>query len=145
MECHGSIHFLQCAARCNLNIWPAEGLQIEVDMETVRTESPLPECPKCVGVARPNILMFGDAGWIEDRSEDQLIRYKDWQDSVRDKKVAILEFGAGVGVPTVRWECEMAHGQLIRVNPRDTEAPKGAIVLPMGALEAINRIDALLA
>ena len=32
---------------------------------------PLPACPKCGGLARPNVLMFGDAGWDESRSWQQ--------------------------------------------------------------------------
>jgi hypothetical protein len=34
--------------------------------------------------------------------------------------------------------------QLIRVNPRDPEAPPGSIVLPVGALQAIQAIDTMI-
>src|SRR5262245_41039497 len=60
LECHGSIHHLQCAERCTPDVWPADGVEVEVDEATVRARSELPRCPRCGAVARPNILMFGD-------------------------------------------------------------------------------------
>jgi NAD-dependent SIR2 family protein deacetylase len=141
VECHGTIHFLQCTRHCT-EIWPAEGLVVEVDAATIRATSPLPACPHCGALARPNVLMFGDCEWRSDRSDAQSERYLRWLSSVDGKQVVILEFGAGTSVPTVRHECERRRGQLIRVNPRDAEVPPRAISLPLGALEAIERIDA---
>jgi hypothetical protein len=56
----------------------------------------------------------------------------------------VIEFGAGSSVPTVWRECELRGGQLIRVNPRDTGAPPGSIVLPVGALQAIEAVDRMI-
>ena len=50
-ECHGSIHHLQCLARCGDAVWPADGFLPEVDMAACRLSSPLPRCPVCHGVA----------------------------------------------------------------------------------------------
>ena len=88
--------------------------------------------------------MFGDGGWISNRSDEQQRRYRDWLEQLAGKRLAMIEFGAGTAVPTVRWECEDRGGQLIRVNPRDTEAPPGSIVLPVGALQAIQAIDTMI-
>jgi len=52
--------------------------------------------------------------------------------------------GAGLAVPTVRYECEKAGGNLIRVNPRDTDAPRGSIVIAAGAMEALQEIDRII-
>ena len=68
-ECHGSIHHLQCTRPCTRAIWSAEGLTIDIDMERFRAREPLPRCPRCGAMARPNILMFGDWSWVEDRTE----------------------------------------------------------------------------
>jgi hypothetical protein len=87
--------------------------------------------------------MFGDGGWLPHRSEEQERRYHAWLKSVSGKRLAVIEFGAGTGVPTVRYECETRGGRLIRVNPRDTSAPPDSIVLPLGALEAIRAVDAI--
>ena len=76
-----------------------------------------------------------------ERSEEQQERYHRWLGQIRGKWLAIIELGAGIGVPTVRCECEIRGGTLIRVNPRDTDAPPGSIVLPLGALQAIRALD----
>jgi NAD-dependent SIR2 family protein deacetylase len=147
-ERHGSILYLQCAEPCHHDIWPAGELQIEVDPETIRTQSSLPRCPNCGGVSRPNILMFNDGDWLTFRCEEQLNRYNNWLGQVSDKRVVAIEFGAGLAIPTVRNECEQWATTLIRVNPREAEIPAiyagEAISLSLGALEAIRQIEALL-
>lgn len=144
LECHGSILYFQCAQVCCQEIWPAGEFEISIDMETMNATSELPKCKKCEGIARPNILMFGDFDWQPFRSQTQEQHYREWLKTVSTKKLAAIEFGAGEAVPTVRNECDQIGSRLIRVNPRDTEVPEGAISIPLGALEAIRRIDVLL-
>lgn len=144
LECHGSIHYLQCTEICSRDIWPTADLTVSVDEQTIRATSTLPACIHCQSVARPNILMFGDFEWDSGRHDEQAQRYYEWLRSVRAKNLAIIEFGAGQSVPTVRHECQSQPGKLIRVNPRDHQAPADAISIPLGALDAIRRIDALL-
>ena len=67
VECHGSIRFLQCVEGCSDAIWSAEETQVSVEENTVRARPPLPACVRCGGLARPNVLMFGDGGWVPDR------------------------------------------------------------------------------
>lgn len=59
-----------------------------------------------------------------------------------------IEIGAGVGVPTIRMLSErvarVPNATLIRVNPRDKQVLDGHISLPLGGLDAIKRIDAIL-
>lgn len=140
MECHGSIMHLQCVSRCCDAIWPAGPFTADIDHENLRAEGDLPSCPHCGGLARPNILMFGDGGWLFERTEHQALRYREWLGRLANQSLVIIELGAGEAVPTVRHECERARGQLIRINPRDTDAPGDAIVVEMGALEALNQI-----
>jgi NAD-dependent SIR2 family protein deacetylase len=142
LECHGSIHFLQCADLCRRAIWPADGVCIDVDEATVRATSELPTCPHCGGIARPNVLMFGDWGWLHDRHDEQRRRYGEWLRRVEGHRVVAIELGAGLAIPTVREECEGRADVLIRVNPREPETPAGGIALPVGALEALTKIDA---
>ncbi|MCJ7525789.1 MAG: NAD-dependent protein deacetylase, partial [Candidatus Aminicenantes bacterium] len=54
-ECHGSLHYLQCLANCSDRIWPAADLDIVVEEETMRAQPPLPVCPDCGRLARPNV------------------------------------------------------------------------------------------
>jgi NAD-dependent SIR2 family protein deacetylase len=144
LECHGSIHHLQCVQGCTEEIWPAEDTAISVDEATIRARLPLPQCIRCSGLARPNVLMFDDWEWIPHRTEEQEQRYRQWLGEVAGNRLVAIEFGAGSGVPTVRRECERRGGQLIRVNPRDTGAPPGSIVLPVGALQAIEAVDRMI-
>lgn len=141
LECHGSINNLQCAEGCTRSIWPADDVTVSIDANTIRARPPLPKCVHCGRLARPNILMFGDWGWHPHRSEEQQQRYHCWLEQLAGKRLTIIEFGAGTGVPTVRWECERHTGQHVRVNPRDSEAPPGSIVLPVGALQAIHAVN----
>ena len=141
LECHGSIHYLQCSHLCSEDIWPAGDLKVEVDAETIRAAPPFPACPRCGNVARPNILMFGDFDWLSSRCDRQHARYGRWLEATRGKRIAAIELGAGTAIPTVRLECTQRAGVLVRVNPREPQTPPGGIALPAGALEAILRID----
>ena len=147
-ECHGSIHHLQCSCSCQSDIWSAAELTVTVDPRTFRASCALPKCPSCGTLARPNILMFGDWGWIPDRTEAQEQRLGDWLRAVRDVPLAVIECGAGTGVPTVRWRCEQAAADagapLVRINPHEPGGPDGTISIAAGALEALRAIDQVL-
>jgi NAD-dependent SIR2 family protein deacetylase len=143
VECHGSIHHLQCAQSCDGKIWPAI-VSVKVDRETMRAVGPLPRCPSCGGLARPNILMFGDGYWISDRTDDQTAKFLVWAKSVAGKRMVVIECGAGTAIPTVRMQSERAarwsDGLLIRINPRESQVPSGYISLPMPTVAAVDLI-----
>ena len=147
VECHGSIHHLQCTASCADEIWEADGETVSVNEGTFRALEPLPRCPNCGAVARPNILMFDDASWLSHRTDAQHERYVTWlKKLVRSTwaKLAVVELGAGNAVPTVRRTSERVllptSGRLIRINPNEYDVPTGQIGLPFGAAEGIQRI-----
>jgi NAD-dependent SIR2 family protein deacetylase len=144
IERHGSIHFLQCTRKCGVGIWPSDGVRVEVDEATIRATSALPACPGCGGLARPNILMFEDPHWNFARLEVQYSAYQAWLRLAKRRRIVAVEIGAGLAIPTVRVECEEEAGTLIRINPREPETHEGGIALPLGALDALTRIDALL-
>ncbi|WP_091380540.1 SIR2 family NAD-dependent protein deacylase [Actinokineospora alba] len=147
-EVHGSIHHLQCLLPCRSAIWPADDVAIEVDPETMRATGPLPECPSCGALARPNILMFGDYTWVPDRSQRDLDALASWRRSQLGKRLVVVEIGAGNAIPTVRRQAELASaatGALIRINPREPEVRHGrGISLPMPAAEALGEIQSRL-
>lgn len=123
-ECHGSIHFLQCTVDCGQPVWSAQAESVEVDPDTARAALPLPACPACGALARPNILMFGDAEWVPDRTAEQLREHAGWLRAQRaaGARVGVVEIGAGSAIPTVRREAEVASaasGALVRINPRE--------------------------
>jgi NAD-dependent SIR2 family protein deacetylase len=144
VECHGSIHHLQCNGGCGRPIWPASGVFVEVDEATIRARSELPRCPDCGALARPNILMFGDWDWDSTRTAGQQARYEAWLRGVKGRRVVAIELGAGLAIPTVRRECELHAETLIRINPREPETPRDGIGIPLGALEALRGIDTVM-
>jgi len=145
-EAHGSIHHLQCAEGCGKDIWSADGIDVPIDEATMRAVPPLPSCPRCGGLARPNILMFGDYDWVPHRSQAQLDELNTWRRANRD--LVVIELGAGQAVPTVRRQSELASaatGALVRVNPREPEIRHGrGVSLASGALATLTELDALL-
>jgi NAD-dependent SIR2 family protein deacetylase len=142
-ECHGSIHHLQCLDGCHEGIWPADDFQPELDEEACLLRSEFPLCPRCRGIARPNILMFGDWGWTATRSEAQEARLHAWLRQVRH--VLVIEVGAGTNIPTVRRLGERLPGQLIRINPTEPElSPGRGVSIAAGGLAALRAIDAVL-
>ncbi len=145
LECHGSIGHLQCSRPCSSEIWDAGDAEVAVDEETFQAREPLPECPDCGRVARPNILMFGDGRWIHRRSNEQESRMMSWVEAVGVRPVVVIECGAGTAIPTVRWHCESMAARelasLVRINPREPQAPRGAVSIASGALDALRAID----
>eukprot|EP00698_Gefionella_okellyi_P019408 TRINITY_DN5946_c0_g1_i1.p1 TRINITY_DN5946_c0_g1~~TRINITY_DN5946_c0_g1_i1.p1 ORF type:complete len:303 (-),score=27.50 TRINITY_DN5946_c0_g1_i1:26-934(-) len=152
IECHGSIHHLQCFSGCNKIIWDAKSTltSLVVDAEFMASK-PLPQCQSCAGLARPNILMFGDDGWNSDRTDTQYDRYQSWSDQLpKGTPVVVIEMGAGLSVPTIRHTSEYwlrkqsVKTTLLRINPRESEGPTGTISIPCGSKEALVMIrDAL--
>jgi len=144
-ECHGSIHHLQCASLCCHDIWRAESVEVTVDPRTFRARHPLPECPRCGGLARPNVLMFGDWNWIPHRSHAQETHFGRWLDGLGDSNLVVIEIGAGSAVPTVRFGSERAASRstatLVRINPRESMTPRRQIGIAGNALETLSAVD----
>lgn len=149
MEVHGTFEKMQCTQGCGSGLLPADGLQVTIDESTMRTREPLPTCPHCQSLIRPNILMFNDWEWDGSRTEEQESRLRAWLRDVGSAPLVIVECGAGTAVPTVRYFCEQvadhAQRKLIRINVREPHVPKGHISLAVGALEGLRAIDEYLA
>ena len=149
VECHGAIQFFQCLAGC-CELYPAPPDQVAVDPETLRAAPPLPACPRCQQLARPNILMFGDGGWDQARTVAQERRLDRWLAELERAraKLVVVECGAGTAIPSVRVTGEhLAQrfaGTLIRINPREPGGPRGTVSIAGGARETIERIERML-
>jgi NAD-dependent SIR2 family protein deacetylase len=146
-ECHGSIHHLQCMRPCTETIWRADGFLPEVDEVQCTLMNALPACPHCGGLARPNILMFGDGEWIADRTDAQAKRL---MGRLRlAQRPVVVEIGAGSAIPSVRSFSHMVvqqhHGRLVRINPTESGVPSRAdAALACRGLEALLAIDAIM-
>ena len=149
-ECHGSIHHLQCLSECNSDIWSADDFAPDLDEENCLLLNPPPSCPKCGGIARPNVMMFGDWGWAPQRTNAQSHRQEQWLQSITDnQRIVVVELGAGTAIPSVRHFSQRIiyeySGRLVRINPREFVVPTSADVgLASGSMEALSAIDKML-
>ncbi len=165
MECHGSIHFVQARdpSITTSTILPATeiGIQnIELDEQfnvknkvptmSLLTKKKIKEEEEEEEEAiptRPNILMFGDSNFVEDRYLKQQNKMNEFLQSIKEAKqqVAIIEIGAGLAVPRVRWTSEELQNKLgcklIRINPLESQGPKGTTIsISLGCLDAMKSI-----
>jgi NAD-dependent SIR2 family protein deacetylase len=137
VECHGSAHSLQCSVDCMGLVWPADKLTPVVDMADCRLRSPLPRCPECGAVARPNILMFNDYRWNDNRIDVQYGRLRRWLGTAT--RAVVIELGAGKSVPAVRRMSESLDVPLVRINSREWQVSgSDQIGLRCGALEGLT-------
>jgi NAD-dependent SIR2 family protein deacetylase len=146
VECHGSLQHLQCVKPCCAATWPApDETPFAVDPATLRAQDELPRCPMCSGLARPNVLMFGDGAWNPGRTAAQQIRFRLWLRRIARGKLLVVEVGAGTAIPAVRQTAEQlaaaAGTPLVRINPHEAEGPPGTISLAEGARSALEKID----
>ena len=141
VEIHGSIHAMQCLRPCSDDTWSAAPFTPDVDTATCRLVGELPRCPRCGGLARPNILMFGDRGWLGARHEAQERVLESWV--AQAGRVTVVEIGAGTAIPTVRMLSERLGADVIRINAREAHARRADVIgLKGGALATLAALDA---
>ena len=148
VECHGSFSQLQCRQPCSQSLWSAASTNVSIEEATMLANDPLPQCPHCNQIARPNILMFGDYQWIGDRTHAQLDRFNSWLSKISKSEIVIIEIGAGTAVPSIRNMSaklmQQKNATLIRINPREPRGPDGTISIAKPGLETLQQINELL-
>jgi NAD-dependent SIR2 family protein deacetylase len=118
VECHGSIDYMQCINKCRKRIWSTNNaLRLNVDPKTDCVSGRLPHCPYCKKLARPNVLMFGDLEFLDNRLNEQTFHYETFKSNIikAKTKLLVIELGAGTAVPTVRHESAVTF-----IDPRWT-------------------------
>lgn len=143
-ECHGAIHALQCTVPCTDEIWTDPTLKFDIEPQQMRAIGRLPTCPYCGAIARPNVLMFNDGEWLSHHSDQQRQRFNTWKKRMVYKRKVIIELGAGSTLGGVRSIGNYLPGTLIRINPDEAQGPQGTLSLAMGALEALQAIEAII-
>lgn len=147
-EVHGTIHVDQCLAACGREPWETTTMP-EIDEATMRAVPPLPSCPGCGGLARPNVLMFGDWAYDGVLAQAQDRRFQDFLHAVEGSDIVVVECGAGTAIPTIRLLGEQlvrrVGATLVRINPGEPRVPSGQIAIAAGAAETLARIDDALA
>jgi len=153
---HGKHARFQCQKKCSDQTWI-------LDHSVIEEMTEFPQCPRCGETSlRPNVFMFEDSGYIEDRDESD--NFQAWMKQTesqlkRGKRCVILEVGCGTRVPTVRiWTQTMlakySNLFLVRINPKHTRwtftrtppnhLKNRFIPIRMGALEFMQRLGKLL-
>ena len=146
-EVHGSIHWLQCQACCNNKLWYNDAV-FRIDETTMRACDPLPVCSCCGKVCRPNIVMFSDYSWLQERIRTQNIAFDQFLKNNHGSRIAVIEMGAGTTIPTIRVMSErigqnLEHATVIRINSREPSIGSPHISMACGALAGLQDIDAL--
>ena len=133
---------------CVSGVWSAEQFVPEVDADTCHLLNEPPACPVCGGLARPNVLMFGDWNWVSGRSDAQRRAETNWLSSHAQAlpRLVIVEMGAGTAIPSVRrfsHRISQEYGApIIRINPRESQVPSSRdIGFATGSVEALRGID----
>ncbi|MGC8768650.1 SIR2 family NAD-dependent protein deacylase [Calditerrivibrio sp.] len=146
-EIHGSIHYLQCIRPCCDEIW-LNNETIEIDIDSMRAKN-IPMCRYCNKVARPNILMFGDYSWLSHRSNHQRILFEEFLHRNSDKRIVVIEIGAGTAIPSIRHTGERIISRynafLIRINPREYyTSGENAVGIASSGLKTLEALDDIL-
>ncbi|WP_244815349.1 Sir2 family NAD-dependent protein deacetylase [Caballeronia sp. Lep1P3] len=136
VECHGTIHSLQCTVPCTQSLWHTGRVSREAG-------DALPACIHCGALARPNFLMFSDVDWVPVRTATQQANLRKWRADI--ERPVVLEIGAGLAVPSIRLFAETFGAPLIRINLEDERVDRVTDVGIRGtALAVLREIDAAL-
>mmetsp|Transcript_41933 Transcript_41933/g.111681 ORF Transcript_41933/g.111681 Transcript_41933/m.111681 type:complete len:273 (+) Transcript_41933:488-1306(+) len=156
-EIHGNVRTWQCGGkptgkrfpliereRCGDALLPPPDLSAFTSppsadaADDAAEDAPPPACPRCGdGRMRPHVYLFGDGNrFANDAGTTKTAAYREWTDAVVQRatalgaRVAIVEVGSGLRVPTIRKRCEEllarlpgGQGALIRINPDHPDQP----------------------
>ncbi len=140
-EVHGSMWRLQCLDVCTQEFQNNHSVPLcQLDYKTM-IASDFPTCPRCGAIARPHILMFGDAEYVGHPEQENNFR-KFLQKSV---DVAVLVGSSGM-VPTndyIALQLKQQGTKVININP---DASANSIVrteymIPLKSLEAFLQLE----
>ena len=125
---------MQCVEPCTDETWETrpmlERIREHTDPDTwqLSDEALLPCCPNCGG---PMFMNVRAAHWfLETPYLPQRERLLSWLDLVSDRRLLVIEIGAGFNTPgVVRWPCEQIterhpSARMIRVNPFNADVPE---------------------
>ena len=164
-EVHGTKRLWQCIdKKCNKNHFPFQ-MEIDklpqIDEKTLYAVDPLPKCIHCGKIARPNVSFFGDLFFNEKTTKVQSSRLYDWLESIKHKKLVIMELGCGISEHSIRFELKKnqytmmsnewklpkhflsdINTNLIRINPDEEidENKVGVIKIKLGAMKAMKML-----
>lgn len=141
VECVGSIEWFQCARECGATPWPAT--PVAFDADSLRAREPFPACARCSGLARPNVMLFGDWAWDLTRITAQDEKLRAW--TARARGLVVVECGETPRLPAlrhyVRRVAQDAGAVVVRISGFDATVPEGGISVPLSPVEALELVD----
>ena len=160
MEYHGSMDYLQDFTKKG-PIWPTDYAEIEgikYDPKTfICKKNTIPRSPYNGKYARPNVCLFEDADYFNTSRFEKIDKnFQKWYMNIanKNKRLVVVEIGAGTIVPTIRNmseemvvehlvrlpESDSTFSKLIRINPNEDSVPSGQISIKMNGLHAIKNL-----
>lgn len=93
--------------------------------------------------------MFSDWTWLSQRAEAQKRAMDAFLAENAERRVVVIEMGAGAAIPTIcakseRFGNELKHATVIRINPREPKIHEPGISIACRALEGLKQIDSAL-
>jgi len=129
-QCHGSMFRLQCSIPCCRETWSMPDEPLDIDAENFLLKGPLPLCPFCGVVARPNVYLFGDVeeSYVWEAYQATAKRFSQWIAEQKNAELLMLEIGCGLGAPGLRHRAEQyladyPRALLIRINDSAASGP----------------------
>lgn len=146
----GSYEKFQCFNRCHDSTWDGKPLvaamlpSINRLTQMVEDRDTLPTCPRC---GDPVIMNVRGGDWFVDHPyQPQAEALTQWLSGVADKRLAVIEIGAGFNTPGVirvpmetigsRWE----KASFVRINKDHAEGPLGTVSIAGAADIALRKI-----
>lgn len=152
----GDYAFLQCLKPCSTDVWPSEPVldralaAFNPATQEVADPTCIPRCIRCGGDVFMNVR--GGRWFLEEPYQDQLARWQAWISEQANRRLLLLEIGAGFNTPgVIRWPMErmarnLPAARLVRINLHDARVPRElegrALSVEAGAREAIEAIEA---
>lgn len=143
---------LQCRTPCVRTTWRTRPVidrilaTLDPVTQTVTDPGAVPSCPSCGGPVFMNVRL--DNAFLDEPYEEQTSRLSRWFAVNRDRRLLVVELGAGFNTPgVIRWPLERlvarsAGARMIRVNLAEPDVPKElgnrAMGLRMNAADAVR-------
>ncbi len=113
-EVHGSMWRLQCLNVCSYDFWNEDAVPLcGLDNERMLASN-YPVCPRCKGIARPHILMFGDGEYTGHPEQDD-----NFSDFLKNPVDLVLLIGSSGAVPTndyIALQFHQGGASIININ-----------------------------
>lgn len=129
----GSYGNIQCTTPCSHQVWDTKPFfdkmvkNLDAETQILADDSAIPKCPNCGENMFLNVRV--DRSFIEKPYQKGLSNLTNWLNINKDKKILLLELGAGYNTPgVIRMPMEsikaaLPNSSLIRVNMKYPEIP----------------------